>query len=341
MEFEYKRFQSARHLERHNPAFIPVRLTGGIGDVIISVDAVKRLSQDHLIVVYTEHLEAFEYFYPDKILAFKDMPNYTWRIDLNQTSKFYFEEGFYKFLSGDHEKLFLKQRSLFKQDPMIEKITNHNEDKYFVNAMYSKEKGWDRTTLPLRSLGYDDVIPFFSFPREVPSNYITIHDGYDTNASTLVSGRSTKQWDIDYWRTLVNALHTEHPDYEIIQLGSSTSRPIEGVDKCLINQTTLTQAFQILSRSMLHIDGDSGLVHAATRMNVPCVVMFGPTPDYFYGYPQNMNLRSAVCKEPCFWTTKTWMDKCPKEYSEPVCMNYIQPSQVLATIDNLWKRSLW
>ena len=162
--------------------------------------------------------------------------------------------------------------------------------------------------------------------------YLTIHDGYDVQYHARVSGSSTKQWPISYWNELVRLIKEQYPQIKLTQVGSKTGREITGVDECKLNQTTITECFNILRGSSLHIDGDSGLVHAATRMNTPCVVIFGPTPDYFYSYPQNINLRSSRCKEACYWTKPEWMNKCPIGFSYPKCMSDITPDQVMEKI---------
>ncbi len=162
--------------------------------------------------------------------------------------------------------------------------------------------------------------------------YITVHDGFDANSYSLVERSSTKQWPLIFWNGLVYLLKESYPDYSIIQLGRSpTARVIEGTD-CRIDKTTISEAFDLVRRSSLHIDGDSGLVHAAARMKTPCVVLWGPTPDYFYGYPQNLNIRSDACTGSCYGLTKTWMATCPASIGYAACMYGIEPKEVMRQI---------
>jgi len=160
---------------------------------------------------------------------------------------------------------------------------------------------------------------------------ITIHDGFDVNNKSIVHGRCTKQWKWDYWNKLVRLIKNSC-DATIIQLGAVTGREIDGVDQCLLNKTTILEAIKILEKSKFHIDGDSGLVHVATKLGIPCIVLFGPTPDYFYGYKKNVNIRSNVCKEACFWIKDNWMDKCPLGYATPKCLDAITADDVFEKI---------
>lgn len=313
------------------PSFLPIHLTGGIGDVIMSVDAIKLLAKEYYLAVYTPHIEALKYFYPE-VLAFDGLPNFAWRIDFNTLAKFEFSDGFSRFLNEDHEGLFLKQRAAFINEPRLQSLTKLFPTKFFMIADYAKEINVDRRMFPLRCLGYKANIPIeaMSFRK---SNYITIHDGFDKNSYSLVEGRSTKQWSVRHWNDLVYFLKQSYPRHRIIQLGvSTTARVIDGVDECLIDKTTITQAFDLIRHASLHIDGDSGLVHAAARLQTPSVVLWGSTPMEFYGYKQNINIKSNVCSGGCYGVIDTWMKDCAVGWTYPRCMDEISPAMVMDRI---------
>ncbi len=314
--------------------FIPLHLTGGIGDVIISVDAVEHLAREFEVVVYTHHVEAFNYFFRGVATVFRELHAFDWHLRLNAVSQFSFSKSFQGFLMKEHESLFDKQRKLFHKQPYFHSLVNHHPNLDYLLSRYFGGIAIDRRHAPLYSLGYEDFLRFSMIQKLPPGDYITVHDGYDVTNVTAASARITKTWNLEHWTELVKKIK-RNTGLRVIQLGAKSSRPIEGVDECLVNKKTLIESFDILARSRLHIDGDSGLVHAATRMQVPCIVMFGPTPDYFYGYPQNRNLRSGVCKDACYWMKPDWMTSCPIGYESPRCMDELSPDRVFSEIQSI------
>lgn len=319
---------------RSSPSFIPIVLTGGIGDVIMDGQTVKFLLEKYPVLVYTKHIQAFRYFYPD-IPVSTDLHPYDWHIDFNTVFRFKFTEGFSGFLIPEHKLLFEEQCTSMRSNKDTHRLSYKSPLYDSLLARFSRDFGIDRRSFADFAMGWG-YRKYEYWPRDQPADYITIHDGYD--AGMQIEGpRSTKQWPLDSWVTLVKALKYQFPQYKIIQLGSKNGRPIDGVDQCLLNKTTITGAFEWLKHSRLHIDGDSGLVHAATKMSVPCVVMFGPTPDYFYGYTQNVNLKSKACEGACYWIKENWMEKCVLGYKSPKCMDDIDPEYVFEAAVRLLK----
>lgn len=332
---ELRQFSLAQHIRASNPTFLPVHITGGIGDIIINIDALRFLAKRFKVVVYTHHIEAFKYFYRDPIPVFKNLPDYAWSIEFNTFSKFHQTYGFHGFLVKEHENLYIQQQEMFNEYPKLETIIKTHFTKFFLISNFAKEINETRWSFPLFSLGYKERPEYEFLPRALKEKYITIHDGFDIHNQSIISGRATKTWKWEHWNNLVKELKKIYPDYKIIQLGAKTAREIDGVDSCLINKTSITECFDILSKSSLHIDGDSGLSHAATRMQVPSVVLWGPTPVDFYSYKQNINLKSLVCSQACYGVKDNWNDKCPIGYQSPKCMDEISPNQVLQSIEGI------
>ena len=109
------------------------------------------------------------------------------------------------------------------------------------------------------------------------------------------------------------------------------SRPIPGVDINLIDNTTLHQAALLIKQSLLHVDGESGLVHLAKALHTKCVVIFGPTNVDYFGHQRNENICSEVCSN-CWWITHDWLDKCPRGLVEPECMRSVTPERVHSVV---------
>ncbi|WP_158928312.1 glycosyltransferase family 9 protein [Acidisphaera sp. S103] len=161
--------------------------------------------------------------------------------------------------------------------------------------------------------------------------YLTIHNGFDAefhSTADLVS-RSTKAY--PHFAELLKILRARRGDLFVVQLGSQTSQPIEGVDVQLIGETKLADVAAILSGSMLHIDSETGLVHLAACVGTVSCVMFGPTPAAYFGYDENINIAPRVCGG-CWWTTKDWMINCPRGFKEPICLSETSPEAVADAI---------
>lgn len=323
---------SQRFNRLQNPPDIPILLAGGVGDVIMAIPVVEAIAEYGPASIYTSHHATFNHFAPPRLPRALPLPvpPYTWFIDVNALVRFKTLDRF-SGVPGHVKPLWERITAVYDRSHRLKAIAHHHPLHDTALARFARELGTDRRGIPFFTMGMEPR-PLRPMPRAQPSKYITIHDGYEAESAFIVPGRATKTWKWHHWNELVKCIHQELPDYKVIQLGTSTAREIEGVDQCLINKTTLPQAFEILAHSSLHIDGDSGLAHAATAMSVPCVVMFGPTPDYFFGYPQNVNLRSQVCADGCYWLTRDWLGKCPIGYKTPVCMDEIPPAKVLASV---------
>ena len=90
----------------------------------------------------------------------------------------------------------------------------------------------------------------------------------------------------------------------------------------------------ILANSLLHVGCEGGLIHLATALGTKCIVLFGASSVYYYGYARNINLVSEVCF-PCF---DIWGDAqirfCPKTKGEPLCMLSHTPQKVFEITRN-------
>lgn len=154
----------------------------------------------------------------------------------------------------------------------------------------------------------------------VDGGYITIHDGWDAKYDFQKHvDRPTKSLPIKIWKGVVALLKIRNPNIKIVQIGGKTGSDIPGVDLNLKNKLTLAESISILSGALLHVDTDSGLVHIASALGVRSVVTFGPTNHAWFGYDKNINIPPAECGN-CWWSTGTWMEECPADYQEPVCM---------------------
>jgi ADP-heptose:LPS heptosyltransferase len=161
--------------------------------------------------------------------------------------------------------------------------------------------------------------------------YVTIHNGFDAEFQTAYgfADKSTKVY--PHFAQVLSAVRARHHGLLVVQLGTTTSRTIEGVDVQLIGKTSLSETAGILAGAALHIDNESGLVHLAACLGTVSCVLFGPTPAAYFGYESNINISPIVCGG-CWWTTANWMTHCPRRFEQPICLANTPPEAVANAI---------
>lgn len=194
----------------------------------------------------------------------------------------------------------------------------------FLHAMAGVTYGGDR--LPI---GRDAAAPDRFGLRGV--SYVTMHNGFDPDF--IIAGeRATKCY--PHFGRVVALLRELNPDIVFVQLGTSTSEPVAECDIDLIGRTTLTEVAGLIGGAVAHLDNEGGLVHLAACLGVPSVVLFGPTPSDYFGYPGNINIDPAICGN-CWWLTRSWMSHCVKGYTVPRCLHEQKPETVVTRAKHL------
>ena len=159
----------------------------------------------------------------------------------------------------------------------------------------------------------------------INKKYITIHDGFDNNLPNIKT-RNKKCWPKEHWIKFIRLFKESYPDISIVQLGAKHSETFDGTDISLINKTSLTDLPYILNNSLLHLDGESGLVHINTMLGKKSLVIVGPsTPEYFL-YEHNINILPRICGN-CLNIKNTWQSVCMLKQT-PDCMTSILPQRI-------------
>lgn len=194
-----------------------------------------------------------------------------------------------------------------------------------------------------------NVDPFFTVKPKINFNkeeylekiglngkrFITIQRGCDVRNE----GVSTKLWPLSYYNILVPMIKRKYPNIIIVELGASEkfNPKFTGVDIYLAGKTSLEQLAILLENSFLHIDGEGGMVHLRhTMCQGKSIVLFGPTSDKYFGYEENINLRSKFCNECCEWMNASWQKNCTSSYRKNMCMCSITPDLVLSEVDKVF-----
>lgn len=302
---------------------IVFRATGGIGDLLLSIGVAEQIREKcGPIKIYSK--------WPEIAAIFTDVPSlheglllnkgFDVILNLGTIGIFQFAKNFDGFRNEAYGQLYIENKNFLSRAPWLH-IANYHPFLDNEMGVQAVKEGYTRETLSYASLGLSHKKLFrpIETGRKKPlKRFVTIHDGYDTNHS--FKGRATKNLSTKFWEALISKIHDHYKgEVEVCQLGTERSRRFRGVDIDRVGMTTFIQSLRYLSESSCHIDGDSGLVHAAHIIGTKSVVMFGPTPGDFFGYPTNSNLQSHSCSK-CWWLTPNWLEKCCLNYETPICM---------------------
>lgn len=321
-----------------HPDHIPLRVTGGIGDLILSIGPAEAIEKIYgTVVIYSKFPREGQLFttienkHEDELFKTR---GFDYILNLNALMQFQFSLNFKGFKNAKLNDLLIYNRNFLSDEPW-RKLAEFHPLLDNIMGIEGVKAGLNRYDITYASVGIKSE-PFkrnLVLPRVVHSDikYITVHDGFDANMP-FAGGRAMKTWDMKHWKDLIERIHVEFPDYKVFQIGGPRSRRIRGVDHDFIGQS-FRQSLGILQSACLHIDGESGLVHAAHVLGTKSVVLFGPTPPDFFGYKSNYNIAPKFCGG-CWWLTQDWMAKCPVRYESPECMDSIEPHHVMEGVRN-------
>jgi len=203
--------------------------------------------------------------------------------------------------------------------------------------------GWNRYTLYGGSGAFDikdQYVDFFmdeTYEKEyekllLNKPYITYNYGADDLSKNVKV--QNKMWPLEYHEKFNRMFKELFPEVELVQIGAKDVVRVIGADRYITGQN-LEVVKYILKNSLCHVDCEGGMVHMATQLGTKCVVMFGPTPVWFFGYDRNINLAPRVCGE-CQGVITDWYTRCLK-YGRPECMYSIAPERVLDAVGTCLK----
>jgi ADP-heptose:LPS heptosyltransferase len=157
------------------------------------------------------------------------------------------------------------------------------------------------------------------------------------------SGRSIKNWPFENFLRLGAGL-TRELEASIVLLG--TKKEAESVPdiaalcrsagvQSLVGETSLTQAYSVIARSDLFIGNDSGLTHAAARMDIATLALYSGVAPIESWAPSGKSvtiLHAPVACAPCYLPT---LEGCEAEHA---CVRAIDVEFVQATARSLIER---
>lgn len=353
---------SSRVLD-NNYLNIAVRLTGGLGDLLVSANYLHKL-MEHLD---SNQVRLYVFAHKDLNVAravFRGMP-FVYSLgtledipDNDRTFDLFFEIQRYPFIRWQNRaRIFRYSPKLIELVFLWERFRVENSRFWFRAPWFDGQnqleiiKGRKRIQQPdvYGRLGLDESFGpklMISKAREAcldkfdlnGKKFITIHRGVDTK----IDKDSNKLWPMAYYNILISEIKKEFPEYLIVQLGANTERcpEMEGVDRYIAGKTDFDDLKILLKEASLHIDGEGGMVHLRHALHGGrSLVFFGPTSKSFYGYSENINLsgNGCGCKEGCEWTSTNWQSKCIAGYARNVCMRSLIPEVAVNSLKGILK----
>ena len=161
------------------------------------------------------------------------------------------------------------------------------------------------------------------------SKYITITRSVELSQN---HADNIRLWSIDYYKSLIDMLKAKYPEVKIVQLGIPRCEVLPDIDIDLRGKTNLEQLKVVIKHSLLHIDGECGMVHLKHFLYGKSAVLFGQTAIEYLGYENNINLKSDACNHWCEWIADDWQNNCIRGFKYPPCMKELKPEYVFENI---------
>ncbi|MBP3924571.1 hypothetical protein J6E39_04955 [bacterium] len=333
---------------------IAVRMDGGLGDMLVYSVWIKEFSKivggDFLIDVFGHKNSQISYAvskdntYVNKVydrrllsdnlkkydiaITFRRFPLLLWA-NLKRVKKFSpnllnFLEQYNRF-KNDYAKFFYFNSSA---DTQVDLYTICRGEKRIQQPDINNLLGISEATKYYLHLDEDafDVLKKNGLNNQ---KYITVTRSVEL---TQKHKANIRLWPLEYYESLIVKLKQRYPDVKIVQLGADRCESIKGVDVDLLGKTTLEEVKVLLKYSLLHIDGECGMVHAKHFLGGKSAVFFGQTAIEYLGYDNNINLKSDACPHWCEWIADDWQTHCIRGFEVPPCMTELKPKYAFENI---------
>ncbi|MDM7925316.1 MAG: lipopolysaccharide heptosyltransferase II [bacterium] len=153
------------------------------------------------------------------------------------------------------------------------------------------------------------------------------------------AGRATKRWPAERFGEVASAFISR--GYAAAFIGGEADKPAcaEALKNAAGPAADLSGVFPlagtagVISRCSLLVTNDTGLMHMAAALSVPCVAVFGPTTRHFGFFP--FRAPSVVVEKPlaCRPCSYHGTDRCPKGHFR--CMLDIGAGEVLSAAERV------
>jgi len=166
--------------------------------------------------------------------------------------------------------------------------------------------------------------------KELPDSYGVVHIGGGSNAKTEFR---LKQWPyFQNWLKQQAELSNRH--WVIVgSSGEQVELPKHAYLHDWVGRTSISDLVGVIRRAQVFVGVDSGPLHIADALKVPCVGLFGPTSEVSWGL-LNSNariLRTNPDCSPCY-KDDGHFSECAFEHR---CMKEIQPDELTQTLKEM------
>lgn len=333
--------------------------SNGIGDLIIVMNYIKHFSERYRKCGVTairlvcrdsqlklaETILGSEEYIDGQILGAEDIDGVPDRYDLLVKIKRYPE-----IVKKEEYRISRLCPELIDYIQICEKFKIFNP-RYFKKILFYGEGAMYEELLDRKRIQQPDVYGYLGVTEEPllriatyqediekyglkEGQYITLHRG--AGGRVRDAGVSTKAWAQENYIALAEQLKALFPERAIALIGSEQERLSDGrsIDIDLTGKLTERELLSVLKGAYLHLDVEGGLVHLRHMVGGGrSVVLFGPTSPEFFGYRENINIRTGACPYPCEWLHKRWDRECILENDlKNKCMRTITVDLVMETI---------
>jgi heptosyltransferase-2 len=199
--------------------------------------------------------------------------------------------------------------------------------------VYGDKRRTEKNLELLKSIGIDhhDYSYNLGFRPEVsnsgPKDIVGIHPGSDQNGKI-------KRWDIEKFNLLAHRIVSKY-NYRVRFYIGPQERELRGaVDDCesfeIAEEKDISGLLRDIAQCRFFISNDSGLAHLASALEIPTVVIYGPTSKNEYILPSKntaVEIENPGCR-PCFYSQR----RCQGEYK---CLNEIKVEDVFEAFERI------
>jgi hypothetical protein len=188
---------------------------------------------------------------------------------------------------------------------------------------------------------------FRSTPKTIKArnlnNYITIQPGAGNNLTPW------KIWELNKWIKLLEKISVTFPRLNIVILGDVFDKDIThyltAANKnaiSLIDQTGLEELPYIISKSLIHIGGDSGLMHVAGAVETKTITIVGGSDPQIFGWHKiddsiHKIIQHKLSCHPCYrhYLPNQSRTSDPKNCPDFKCIKGISVDEVFRVLSDL------